>query len=511
MIKAIPSKEEMKFLIKRIFETSSKLQGNIKINSLDDAANVASYIYGFSSWKEYQNLHKIEYEDKKTEEFPIKLPKFKPQSFKKQNIFIDSINANHIVSEPTLKNSSILPLEWLIGKKRNVMNKVEEPIGLLTENHIITSAPILGASTLLENQIKWLIKHQQTFILFGLNNNISNSNFIDLWQKEKVLQIGKNGFKIDPIEESFEGEGFEALLDIKPFGEHQAFPWVWAMMIRTFHDELNMKWTVDKLIESLQIENLLQLTEKIKNINPLVAKPLHQYLYKQCGVTYDDEQFFVSEEGQARHYHQIYLLQEKLQKLSSLYKLGYFSEATNVSIKKCVLEKISAVFLDCKEDNLNKYYWEICNATYINAIKKQNKLTTLLDSKNYKIWSIWWNAEDIISETIASELLENKETTILGFYILSSNHHLEKLFLDTRQVIFLKQYFNQYPQSWLNKALNDTEFWEENIWFNNYACAKDLSYNQAYVWKPKTTMVPQDLEYYELKKIEIYLKDPTEK
>jgi hypothetical protein len=507
MIKAIPSKNEMRILVKTIYETALKLNGQIQINSLDDAATFAAYLYGFSSWKEYQSVYQAEYESQIKEDFIIKMPKFKTKNIKTHANFLNTINVLPIIKKIELKEANLIPLEWLLGKKRNIIAKIDEPIGLLTNDYIITSGPLAGALHLLENNLKWLIKYQQTFILFGLDNKDKSLIGI-LNDNNDILKIGKNGFKIDPIEESFESDGFESLLGITPFGEHQTFTWVWTMMVRVLRSEFNVKWTAKKLLESLRVENLIEIKDKIKNINPLIANSISQYLKKQCEITQIEDGFLLSEDGQAKHYNQVYLIRERLEKLLELYNLGYFSDNTNISIKKCVFEKISAVILDCEDEKLKKLYWEACNISYVVAIKKQNKMVSLLDSSKYRVWGLWWHAENIISEELSIELVENKETAILGLYVLSANHNLDSCFTKINQIVFLRQQFSHYPQKWCDRALLVTEFWENNMWFDNYAIFKNLKLGEAYVWKQKSLSYPEDIGSYEFKKIELYVNDP---
>ena len=53
------SADEMRILIKSIYELAQKLSGNISIKNLDNAAEFAVNLYGYKNWKEFkQNLNK---------------------------------------------------------------------------------------------------------------------------------------------------------------------------------------------------------------------------------------------------------------------------------------------------------------------------------------------------------------------------------------------------------------------------------------------------------------------
>lgn len=503
MINTIPSKDEMRILIKNIFETANKLKGNIQINSLDDAAKVAAYFYGYSSWKEYLTVYKNEERKNQKEEFLLKIPKFTSQNYKKNDIFLKNIPKKVEMQKSPITPSNFLPLEWLIGKKRNVLAKIDEPVGLLSEDYIVTSNMIDYSSNLLIKKIKWLNQHQQTFFLFGTTDKLMQG-LLKENALENTIKIGKGTIKFDPIEESFEGDGFESLLDINPIDENQMFPWIWTMIVRTLREQLNMKWSVQLLIDSLELKNLIKINELMISINPLLIKPLQQYLHKQCQIVIDENDFTISEEGQTRHYLQSYLIKEKLEKLKLLYQEGYFSENSKMTIEKCVNEKKSVIFLDCQDDKMKKSYWEACSVIYLNAIKKQNNVIHQFDKKEYQVWSLWWEADTILSNNFSIDLMENNYSNIVGLYILSANHKLDKCFDKIKQIIFLRQQYSHYPENWTAKALRETEFWEYNLWLDNFGILKKLEMNQAFIWKPKTLLVPDGTEYYEFKKIELY-------
>lgn len=503
MIKSIPKQEEVKNLARNIYKIANKLNGTIQINSLDDAANLAAYFYGFSSWKEYSAIHKIEEENKIQEEFHFKKPKFKTQIIKKDHLEVNLEKFKYQNQNLQLKESTVLPTEWLIGKKRDKYEKVETPIGLLSKNYLVTSSPLKPLYQLVNNQLNWLLDYKQKFAIFGFKEDFINENLKQRFNNENIFYFHKESYKLDPIEESLKYDNIETLLEINT-EENQTFSWLWILLIKTLRKELNIKWSYQDLLESLTIKFLLSAIEKIDSMNLLINKPLQNYLYKTCGVILEENNFIVSEESQQKHYLQTYVLREKIENIGMLYEKGYFSEKSQNHLIDLVFEKQSFVISDCVENNLKKTYWDCINTTYLNAIKKHNKEIKQYDANSYKIWSIWLNAENSLNKVKAQEILNQHESLIAGIYITSENHDLAVLFENFNQIVFLKQYFSQYPIDWLQKSLVNTDYWEDNIWFENYRYLKELNENEAYIWQQKDNLVPQNLEIYNLKKIQLY-------
>lgn len=50
------SADEMRILIKSIYELAQKLSGNISIKNLDNAAEFAVNLYGYKNWKEFNKI-----------------------------------------------------------------------------------------------------------------------------------------------------------------------------------------------------------------------------------------------------------------------------------------------------------------------------------------------------------------------------------------------------------------------------------------------------------------------
>lgn len=500
MDRAIPTIEEINVLINNIYNISKKVNYNLQINSLDEAAMFAAKLYGFSSWAEFKKAHKKEYEPYIESKFIVKIPKFRERKISKDKYRLSKNNTNKKLNflSYELKESPSLLLEMLIGKKKEMMVKTYQPIGFLNESYLVDGMLEEEHDKFLEKKIKWLLDKKQCFFMFGK----LSSNNINLLRDNDIRILSKNSYSIDPIKEALDSDNLESLFSISSLEESQNFSWLWINIVKILKDTYS--WDTESLLKSLEIEYLLSLKDDLLEHNEILYKMLNQYLFKKCKINLDNDGYILSEETQTYHYHHIFLLKEKLEKIDSLYSNGYFSKKATVNIKENVYKKISTVFSNCVIDELKETYWEICNITFINALKDHNKEIKQFNPKLYSIWGIWFDLSSVINENIANEILMNKNSLNIGGYIIKENPPIENWYQEFRQILFLKNNIKAYSNIWLKRAFNNTSLWEENICFNQFACLRNLNNEEAYIWKPKSIMVIPGTEEYEFKKIKLY-------
>jgi hypothetical protein len=500
MDKAIPTVEEINILINNIYNIAKKVNYNLQINSLDEAAMFAANLYGFSSWAEFKKAHKKEYESYTESKFIVKIPKFKEKkivnhTYELQKKYIQDNPKNFIYN---LKESTSLPLEILVGKKKELMGKTYQPVGFLTESYLVDGMLEEEHDKFLNKNIEWLLEKKQCFFLFG---KLSQNN-INLLRDNDVKILSKNSYAIDPIKEALESDNLESIFSIASLDDSQNFNWLWINIVKILKDIY--VWDTDALLKSLEIEFLLSLREDLLKHNEVIYKMLNQYLFKKCKINLENDGYVLSEESQVYHYHNIFLLKEKLEQIDNLYSKGYFSKKATINIKENVYNKVSTVFSDCSIDELKETYWEVCNTTFINALKDHNKDIKKFNPKIYSIWGIWFNISDIMNENIANEILMNNYCLNIGGYIIKENPPIENWYKEFKQILFLKNNIKEYSSTWLKRAFNNTSLWEENICFNQFACLRNLKDDEAYIWKPKSIMVIPGTEEYEFKKIKLY-------
>lgn len=513
----IPTIEELNFLIKNLYNTSTKFNGNIKIGNIEEAADLVAYLYGFSSWKEYQKLLETETKYNFPEKYYFKNKKFTSLHLQKEDIennFIDSL-PKHQIKKINYSNteSNMLPYEWLIGKRKHEQSKTVEPIGIETDNFIINTSNLKHLNPILKLQIENLINNKQSFFIFGLDDvdlieDIKQHHLREI-NSSTLYKIGKNEFRIDPISEAFEHDDLESLFSTSSTGEElDGFIITWLMIIRTLHHDFGYNWNSTSLLNSLNIESLIDILFLLKTKHKLLYQYLSQYLFKQCSVNIEDNNITIAENGQQKHYQQTYVLKEKLEKIDSLYKQGFFSNKSKLTISKLIFNKDCALFLECDEPELRKDYWHLCNLSYLNAHKKYKKTLTKesIDSNLYKVWSIWWRANDKIQEYYVSEF--NKlDTHIISAYVFSESDNLSPWFLSFKQILFLRQPSPIVIDAWKNRALSNTNYWENNLFFNQYEILRTLKNDEAYFWKPNLENNPEKLEHYHFIKVNLYLKN----
>ena len=254
----VPPLEEIKVFIKKIQDLSPKLGGVLKINTVDDAANLAVYLYGFSSWKEYLQTQKIKNENTIKEEYHFKKPKFKPIIMKSTELDLTREIGKTIKPSLVLKETETLPPEYLIGTTKDKITKGNCSIGLSTQGYIITVTDENEYESFLTKQINWLIHNYQSFSVFGLKPSDIKNPLKQKITEKNILLFNMENHKFDPIGESLMFNNLGNLLDID-LKDSQSFSWLWLLLVNTLKKEFLIKWSYKSLLNSLNISFLIPI------------------------------------------------------------------------------------------------------------------------------------------------------------------------------------------------------------------------------------------------------------
>ena len=489
--------EDMRDLIKNIYDVAHKLSGHIRISDLDAAANFAAYLHGFSSWREYKvalskEITKIRVNQVDT----LPLPKF-------EDIILEEIlewSSQLAVSppkdslEPVVSN--LPPLEWLVGSHRHIQGKIDEPRGLLSENSLIIGSPLSDIATLYEKQVTWLNYHSQSFLIFAAEEKSKIfQQVVDKMEGRRVNIIGKNYLRINPLDNFLTTREAEIYFGIN-LEAKEHFPTLWIGLVRHIQETQKIQLGIKELLEFTDLPVLYQLSLKL-SAHPL-GKLLKNYLVTSCKV---DNPLHINTMSLETHFVQSGSLINKLREIEILYNEGYFTTQPDYSLENAVFNKENTIIV--REQN--QCYMELLTLLYASIHTRHSSRLAYVNPLNYTYWTIWWEAEQWLSEKTSSVIAEIKEGSVMTFYINSTFDSLSPLLNQVNQIMFLQQNLTGYSQQWQNKMLCQTSECEVNFWFENNKVLRDLKPGEALLWKTVNNLFnPEGLEEYHLEKITLY-------
>lgn len=502
--KNLPQAEDMRQIIKNIFELSKKLSFKIPVTDLQDAANLAAMIYGFNSWKEYKT-----YLNKESLKIQIKNPNIKI----KRQVFNDIILSELIpfdlsqlkdleLSKFLLKETKnkLLP-EFLIGNSTNKIMKVREPKAIKQENTFITGSPTSGINNFFSNHVKWLVNHKQTFVIFGSEEQGRIfSELKNTLQENKIQIIGKDYITLDPLVELIQSNEAESFFNIKD-DKNSSFSFLWLQIVRKIISEHNKKPNIKDAITLTKLTSLLEIYKLWKDSDQLLSSWLYKYLFDYCGIQIENEQYIISSSSMEKHFMISHELSLQLEEINLLYKEGVFTENSSDSLTKSIFNKESVFII--KERN--QCYMDILSKMYMIAFTKHTNELKYINPQPYKFWSLWWEGEQWINEHNALGISKMNEATVKIVYVNSQFNNLQNLLNTSNQIIFLRQNLEGYSRFWKDKMLCQTNNLSINFWYDNCKVLRELENNECILWQLIDTQCnPEDVNEYQLDKVELY-------
>lgn len=483
------SAEEMRVLIKSIFELSQKLSGNITIKNLDHAAEFAVNLFGYKNWKEFKSNLKKEVNLENLEEMEIELLKeiYLP---KKEKL----INSNNLYQFKTKKEKVIEKKkseqyisEYLIGSFLTQNMKTKQPRGLISKDCIITGNYNEYYQYFIEKHIHWLLENNQDFIIF------SKKYLNEIKYPDTVIMVNQQKNRLNPIKAILNTDMFESFFRIE--NAPKSFSYLWSFLVRKFDIE-EKSLSIDDLVNMTDLENLISIKKECEN-DFVLHKMLSQYLSQYVIET--ENGFQISKENEVRHYRENIYLINKLKEIKNLYQNGYFSEDNEFSLKESIFQKRKCVIADYD----NSLYHELIMTEYIVAQKEFQKDKNIVEDQHL-IWVLLIEAETWLKNYQTKEL--NEHTSFAQYYYIQNNtDNIDLLLSRVNQILFLRQSLNYKKTSWKDRMLSLTEEYHTNFWYNDNLVLKSLKDNEALLWR--TTDDPfakNGLENFIMEKIELY-------
>lgn len=483
------SAEEMRILIKSIYELSQKLSGNISIKNLDNAAEFAVNLFGYKNWKEFkQNLNKdIVVENLAETEKELSEINYTPKKEK----FVQEIKNYHFKTRKdrpiSKKESDKYTNEFLVGSHLTQNMKTRQPRGLMATDCIITGNFNENYKFFIQSQIQWLIENNQDFIIF------SKKYLDEIKYPEDINIIEKNSLRLNPISAIINTDLFESVFRIE--NSPKSFSYLWSFLVKKFYIE-GKDLSIRDLLNMTDLEKLLEIKKECSNdfvLEKMLSTYLNKFLIEQ------EDGFLISKENETKHYQDNVYLINKLKKIKELYDNGHFSENNEFSLKEAIFQKKKCIIKD-HEDTI---YHELVVSEYIAAFKDFKRDKNIIENQHL-IWVLFLEAESWLSQYQAKEL--NSHMCFAQYYYIHGDYkQIDVLLNEIKQILFLRQSLTYKDSLWKDKMLNITEEDKTNFWYNNNLVLKNLNDKEAILWR--TTDDPfatNGLENFILEKIELY-------
>lgn len=481
--------EEMRVLIKNIFELSKKLSGNINIKNLDHAAEFAVNLFGYKSWKEFKlnlkkemNLETLEEMEKELLK-EIYLPK-KEKIINKVANYQFELKKEKIIEK---KVSEQYVSEYLVGSFLAHNMKTRQPRGIIPTNCVITGNENQYYQNFVERHIYWLLENNQDFIIF------SKKYLEELKYPDYVTLVNQKTNRLNPIQAILNTDIFDSFFRVE--NTSKSFSYLWSFLVRKFDIE-NKYLSIDDLVNMTDLEQLIAIKKECEN-DFVLHKMLSQYL--SLYVIETEDGYSISKESEIKHYKENKYLINKLREIKNLYKNGYFSEDSEFSLKESIFQKKKCVI----DDYDNSIYRELIMSEYIVAQKEFQKDKNLVENQHL-IWTLFIEPETWLKNYQTKEL--NEHTSFAQYYYIQNNtDNVDILLNSVNQILFLRQSLNYKKTTWKDRMLNITEEYRVNFWYNDNLVLKSLKENEALLWRTNDDPFAKNgLENFIMEKIELY-------
>ncbi len=445
------TESQIRQVMEKVFQIANKNNGKIPIYKLDDAATLAAYIAGYSSWKQYRKEHKketiltsISVEDKKEQkEFTTKKVEVSPENIvdlKKRFTDLPILNKKAEIKENKKNIYKII-----VGKDYNTVTKSNEFKNIWVENTCF-----VGSETIfLDSAKNSLMEDIQPIIEFSSKS-------------------GKD--KIDPINEIFSGDYLEDYLGGSS-SDHRDFQFIWGFLIKHLSQQYKMKFTANFLLETLELEFVVSIWSLLSQENSFLGGMLLTYIKSISNIKNEGFTISLSGEAQKKHWDNVVKIRSKLKELQKAYEDGVFSYEGNFLGNYIVEKKSASIYIPEKSNKL-----------VLNTVDFLIETTSLAYSKLVEGLSIKDHAVFIFNTHESLNKLPI-ESDYVFFFSQILPFEISKLYF-YNQVVFSKhQSFIEPNEDFLKKFYFKTKIINENIFANSGDFLINLDQNSAYLWQ----------------------------
>jgi hypothetical protein len=452
MNKVLFSESQIKQIIEKTNQVATKNNGSIPISSIEDAAALAAYVAGYSSWKQYRKeqkkLEKIEFkshlENQIVKQFDTSSVDISPTAILELKEQLKKISSP--IQSITLQENKQLLYKIEVGQMYDRVTKATQLCYLNLENTCF-----IGENTnFLKIAQNSLIEQSQTIIEFNQNN--------------------KSGDKLNPIEEIFSGDYLEEFLS-NGNQDSKNFNFIWGLLIKQLSEQYKVKFTADFLIETLDLGFVMKAWCMLYQEGNFLANMIMNYIKALPQIKIEPSKVTLSGTTQESHWENIKGIYNELSELKDAYDKNIFSY-TGIKLLDCMTKKQSVeISIPLKTE---KFLIKVIEFIIGSTNQSYQKQVEGLDVKEHAIFVI--NKHENLNPII------NENSHIFNFTQLapwaSSN------IKDYEQILFSKHNsFMQPSNDFITKFYLSTSNLEKNLFANSGEALIKLEDNISYLWK----------------------------
>lgn len=452
MNKILFSESQIKQIIEKSSQVANQNNGTIPISNLEDAASLAAYIAGYSSWKQYRKeqkkSEKVEFksnlENQKIKEFDSKAVDISPTSILELKNNLKKIGKSHSIIE--LQENKQLVYKIEVGQMYDKSTKATQICYLNLENTCF-----IGDNTnflkIVQNS---LIEQSQTIIEFNQSNKL--------------------GDKLNPIEEIFSGDYLEEFLS-NGNQDSKNFNFIWGLLIKQLFEQYKIKFTADFLIETLDLSFVMKAWCMLYQEGNFLANMIMNYIKALPQIKIEPSQIYLSKNTQEAHWENIKGIYSELIELKNAYDNNIFSY-DGIKILDCMIEKKSVeINFSAKTEN---FLLKVVDFIISSSSQSYQKQIDGLDVKEHAIFII--NKNENLNPVISENDYIFRFSELPNW--ASSNMK------DYEQIVFSKHSsFIEPNNEFITKFYLSTPNIEKNLFANSGEALINLEDNISYLWK----------------------------
>ncbi|NCQ51497.1 hypothetical protein GW796_06305 [archaeon] len=424
------TESQIKQIIEKSLQTANVNNGVIPIVNIDAAASFAAYIAGFSSWKQYRREKrresvKYDYKVEITERIDnnLSMVDISAKGIDSIKYLLTSQEKIGLKKELVENKKTIFKIN--VGKSYNAVTKA-------TDTHYLK----------LENTC--FIGSHYHFL------DIAKESLIE--QNQCIIEITSNlkgEGKLDPINEIFNSEHLEDFLG-NMSQDHKDFIFIWGLLIKQIGQQYKIKYTVDFLLKSLNLDFIIQFCGLLLKENNFLANMILGYIRSIFDINMNLEKINISKEVNNLHWENIKEMYAKLTSFKDCYVAGIFSY-NGCKVLDSMMQK-NSINVGIP-DKLSGFIYDSLGFLLMSAMVSYEKQVFGLNIKEYTVFIINKN------ENIRPKILLNN-------YVCSFNYIHE----------FRSKELSHYQQVVLS---NHKSFIEPELKFirDFYLNTKEITYN----------------------------------
>ena len=447
---------QIRQVMEKIFQIAQKNNGNIPIYKIEDAATLAAYIAGYSSWKQYRK------EQKKEQVLTSVFAMGEKERKKFRIVKVDVSPQNIIELKKKFTELPCLNKKIEIKENKQIIHKI---IGGKNYNKITKSSE---SKTL----------HIENTCFIGNNQNfIDNAKYSLEQDFQPIIEFSdKDGKeKIDPINEIFAGDFLGGSSN-----DHRDFQFIWGFLIKHLSQQYKMKFTANFLLETLELEFVVKIWCLLSQENSFLGSMLLTYIKSISSIKNDQFIISLSIESQEKHWDNVVEIRNKLKELQKAYEDNVFSYDGDF-LEDYMREKKSAKI----------YIPEKSNKLILNTVDFLIETSSLAYSKLVEGMSIKEHAVFIFNRHESLKKIPI-ESDYVFFFSQLMPFEVSKL-SSYKQVIFSKhQSFIEPNDDFLKNFYLKTKIINENIFANSGDFLISLDEYNSYLWQKEYKEVESD-------------------